>query len=197
MFLNILVPVDGSSDADEALSQAIDLADSEHSRLTLLTSVVVPPITAYFGGAGPAVGAAIDSAKAEAGCVLRRARNRVPDNLPVTTVLTDQPIRPAVIRQIEQGHHDLVLMGSRGRGAVRSALLGSVSHYVLHHSPAPVLIVHARRSRRHESAPTGATSRVPTLPWAQPDLQPNLRGGTLIAAPRCRTNVVTANLLDP
>jgi nucleotide-binding universal stress UspA family protein len=75
----------------------------------------------------------------------------VPEDLPVTTVLTDQPIRTALIHQIEAGHHDLVAMGSRGRGAVRSALLGSVSHYVLNHSPVPVLIVHAEHAREAAS----------------------------------------------
>jgi nucleotide-binding universal stress UspA family protein len=43
MFLNILVLVDGSPDAQEALSQAIDLAGSERSRLTVLTAVAPPP----------------------------------------------------------------------------------------------------------------------------------------------------------
>jgi hypothetical protein len=73
---------------------------------------------------------------------------RVGNDVPVTTVLTDKPIRNALLHQIEVGKHDLVLMGTRGRGAVRSGLLGSVSHYVLNHSPIPVLIVHAQTANR-------------------------------------------------
>jgi len=142
MFHNILVAVDGSVHADQALAQAIDLAESEHTRLTLITATADPPPTAYMM-AGEATGRLIEDARAQAEAILRRARNRVPDDLPVTTVLTEQPIRRALINQIEDGHHDLVVMGSRGRGAVRSSLLGSVSHHVLHHGPAPVLIVHA------------------------------------------------------
>lgn len=46
MFLDILVAVDGSPDAGEAPSQAIDLAAREHSGLT---GLVGPPAMAYFG----------------------------------------------------------------------------------------------------------------------------------------------------
>jgi nucleotide-binding universal stress UspA family protein len=84
-------------------------------------------------------------AQAEAEEILRAARDGLPDDVSITTVLTSEPIRNALIERVKEANHDLVVMGSRGRGAVRSALLGSVSHYVLHHSPAPVLIVHAER----------------------------------------------------
>jgi len=148
MFRNILVAVDGSPDSDEALAQAIDLAESEHTRLTLMTAEPQIPATAYLT---PAINTLIAQTHADTEAVLRRARDRVPEDLPVTTVLTDEPIRTALIHQIEAGHHDLVAMGSRGRGAVRSALLGSVSHYVLNHSPVPVLIVHAEHAREAAS----------------------------------------------
>ena len=146
MFHDILVALDGSPDAEQALMEAIDLAESEHTRLTLITALPPIPATAY-GVTGVPVAELREDALVEAEALLRRARERLPDGVSATTVLSEQPIRAALIRQIADGHHDLVVMGSRGRGAVRAALLGSVSHYVLHHSPIPVLIVHADRSR--------------------------------------------------
>jgi nucleotide-binding universal stress UspA family protein len=142
MFRNLLVALDGSAHADEALAQAIDLAQSERARLTLMTGAVKPPPTAYWGAGGGIVVQLEDTSLATAESVLAAGRDRVPADLPVTTILTKAPIRSALIAQAKCGHHDLVVMGSRGRGALRSAVLGSVSHYVLHHSPVPVLIVH-------------------------------------------------------
>jgi nucleotide-binding universal stress UspA family protein len=154
MFHNILVAVDGSPDAELALTEAIDLAESERTRLTLFTAVSQLPATAYLA-AGEELGKLVEDAHADAEAILRRARERVPDGLSVTTVLSEQPIRAALIGQITNGVHDLIVMGSRGRGAIRAALLGSTSHYVLHHSPVPVLIVHADRSRARIPALVG------------------------------------------
>jgi nucleotide-binding universal stress UspA family protein len=95
---------------------------------------------ALAAGAAAGLGPAL---MREADRIVRAAADRVPDDISVTTILTEHPIRAAILERVEAGHHDLVVMGSRGRGTVRSAVLGSVSHHVLHHSPVPVLIVHA------------------------------------------------------
>ena len=53
MFRNILVAIVGSPHADQALMDAIDLADSEHARLTLFTAIVPPPAIACLAVGAP------------------------------------------------------------------------------------------------------------------------------------------------
>ena len=38
---------------------------------------------------------------------------------------------------------DVVVVGSRGRGAIKRALLGSVSTHIVHNAPCPVLVARA------------------------------------------------------
>ena len=47
-----------------------------------------------------------------------------------------------VAQEIDAG---LIVCGQRGRGALRSAVLGSVSHHLVADADVPVLIVHERR----------------------------------------------------
>jgi nucleotide-binding universal stress UspA family protein len=152
MFHNILVAIDGSPDANQALTQAIDLAESEHARLTIFSAVATPPAAAYIGAGGGVAATLARDAEVETEALLRSAVQQVPDRVSVSTLQSSDPVRPALMREIKTGNHDLVVMGSRGRGALRSVLLGSVSHYILHHSPVPVLIAHAERTRGHESS---------------------------------------------
>lgn len=144
MFQNVLVAVDGSADAEHARLQAVDLAKAEKARLTLFTAVQPPPPTLYVSASSAVLLTDLaEAARVQAEKVLRTAAERTPGDILASSVLSSEPPRPAIIQQVESGHHDLVVMGSRGLGELGSMLLGSVSHYVLHHSPVPVLIMRA------------------------------------------------------
>lgn len=150
MFHNIVVAIDGSAAAELALTHAIALADCSHSRLTLFTAIAQPPPLAHWGLAAPGMIGFVERAEAEAERIAWHGRDRVPCGVSVATVVTTNPVKSALLRQITDGQHDLVVVGSRGRGAIRSAIRRSVSHYVAYHTPVPVLIVHAESSRENE-----------------------------------------------
>lgn len=142
MFHNLLVCVDGSCHAERALSEAIDIATAGRGRITLLTAVPRPP----YWAAPPATAAAVEPLTADLARQARRALtgaiDRIPESIPVTSILSEKPIRDAIMDRLAEDHHDLLVMGSRGRGALSAQLLGSVSHYALNHAAVPVLIVH-------------------------------------------------------
>ena len=173
MFHNILVSIDGSSHSDEALRQAIDISLADRSRLTLLTAVRRCPPWAYSPVTAAAAQQLTRDLERDAHRVMCEAVDRVPESIPVTKIVTHQPIRTALMRRIKSGSHDLLVMGSRGRAGLKASLLGSVSHYVLNHSPIPVLIAQApdedkRPGDGHEVRPPQSAPAKPGVPASGP-----------------------------
>ena len=120
-----------------------------------------PPGYAYpTPGAGALAELAAD-AESETQALIREALERVPQDVSVTTLVRRAPVKTALLKLAKEGGYDLVVMGSRGRGAVRSALLGSVSHHLLHHSNVPVLIVHHCGQRVAEAEAPHDAARAP------------------------------------
>jgi nucleotide-binding universal stress UspA family protein len=140
MYRNILVAVDGSKESKLALADAVDLALESNARLTLAHVCNPPPVIIRTTPAGAAVAAELPAYHHQ---LLREAVASVPKELPVTTLLLEGNPAHEIVKAAREYEHDLIVIGSRGRSRATAALLGSVSHEVLHESPVPVLVVHS------------------------------------------------------
>lgn len=141
MFRSVLVAVDGSDHAERALGEAVDLARAQGAALTVITVVTPPPMPVLAGPYAVPLPRDEEELEQEGQAILERAVASVPEDLPVATAVYRGSAGPIIVERLVEGGYDLVAVGSRGRGAIRSLFLGSVSHYVLHHSPIAVLIV--------------------------------------------------------
>lgn len=143
MFQSIVVGVDRSEHAREALTQAIDIARTQQATLTVVIaySTIMP-----WGPVSPLPQSAVDDfvsgIQADAKTLADETTAAVPKEVKADVVVVDGDPAQAILAQVRTGKHDLIVVGSRGRGDAASMLLGSVSHAVLHHSRVPVLIVH-------------------------------------------------------
>ena len=151
MFRNILVAVDGSKHSERAVEEAVDLANVSGASLTAIAATpdIVPWI--YVGGYG-ALTAPVglddlhEEGRREHERMLDDVLGRLASEMDVRKVVVQGSPAEAILDQAKTGGHDLIVMGSRGRGELRSLLLGSVSHHVLQASSIPVLVVHAREA---------------------------------------------------
>ncbi len=146
--MKILVATDGSDHAVQAAQRGVGVLGAADT-VVLLCVVHTPAIVSsgmesgFAGGmATPeVVDAAWVGAKEEADASIDRTIAALPDALTIERrVETGEP-GLAIVAVAEELDVDAVVIGSRGRGAVKRALLGSVSTHVVHNAPCPVLVV--------------------------------------------------------
>ncbi len=143
MFKHILVPVDGSSTANQALEKAAAIA---HAFKSAVTVICVIDIYAFAGlGGDVAYGQAeyLEAATAEAHSAINNAKLFFETSgLAVTaTVLEGQVIYKSILEAADSAQADLIVMGSHGRKGLEKLVLGSVAGQVLSHTHLPVMIV--------------------------------------------------------
>ena len=150
MFLDILVAIDGSASAWEALNHGIELARAGNAKLTLVT--VAPAVSGYVMLAG----VSSEKTRAEldrwAADLLSEALEQVPEDVIAHTLQKAGEAGPEIVKELERGTYDLIILGSRGRGRAQEGLLGSVTAYVHHHSRVPLLSVPGRRDASKAAA---------------------------------------------
>lgn len=139
----VVVGVDASAGARAALGYALAAAAARGADLEVLSGFM--PELYWTGGAPmviPDVPALIEDARGRVEEAVAEARRSVPEaaDVPVRVLDTLEPAAPELVR-LSHGA-DLLVVGSRGRGAVRSALLGSVALHVATHAACPVVVVH-------------------------------------------------------
>lgn len=139
--MRILLPVDGSVAALEAVMFAIALVrDGLQASFVLATvqeptyiyeMVLAPDAEVLERVAGVPGGHALEAAQALLKSAAVSFDSEIGSGMPAD----------ALVEMIKRFACDAVIIGTRGHGLLRNALMGSVSQAVLHASPVPVILV--------------------------------------------------------
>ena len=147
--MQILIGTDGSHDAIAAAVRAVELL--AHADVVTLVCIVETPALAsaglesgFAGGvADPEqVDAAWDAVHADARAALDRTAAALGGTTVETLIEMGAP-GPDLCRLAADLSVDVIAVGSRGQGAIRRALMGSVSTHVVNHAPCAVMVLRA------------------------------------------------------
>ena len=140
-YARITVAIDGSPNAEEALSAAVDLAAHYRSDLTILT--VAPLVPVYLPSATPYVAPMAHAETKQYRALIDAAVQHAKDSgvSTVTGVCLEGVVVDEILSFLEQHPSDVVVVGSRGLSATKRLLIGSVSSALVTHAPCPVLVI--------------------------------------------------------
>ncbi|HSD25445.1 MAG TPA: universal stress protein [Solirubrobacterales bacterium] len=136
MFKTIILALDGSDGAKQAIPVAAELAEKERAK------IVIAHVTEYMaakGGELPHAGE--DEIRAE---IDRQAKELSDRGIDTKVELADTVLggpAPAIVEIADRNGGDLIVTGTRGHSSVAGIALGSVAQRLLHIAKRPTLAV--------------------------------------------------------
>jgi nucleotide-binding universal stress UspA family protein len=152
----ILVPLDGSETADNAMHIALNLAEKTGSQIELLNiiPVYVAPSTLTPNTSYAWVAEYLEKLKITneemLSQALKNAKKAAPNIVISKKMLEGRPASK-IVKEAKKGEYDLITMGSSGLGGFGKIILGSVSNEVSHLSEVPVMFVKGRDTDEFKS----------------------------------------------
>lgn len=141
MIKKILVPIDGSEQANRALEFALDLAQKYSAEILILTVVEHPNDVTYAAVLGKGY---FQKAQAFHEKILteavEKAKKAVP-RLTITSKLAEGYPTDRIIETAHENNCDLIVMGRRGQGHLKHTMLGSVSDRVADQTHSAIFII--------------------------------------------------------
>jgi nucleotide-binding universal stress UspA family protein len=143
MFSTILVPLDGSPFAEQALPWALSLARRSGGRVELVRGHVLYALKDPAASWCPYDPAAEAKCKREEQLYLEATARWLAAvwPVPITTALVEGLIADAILERIQASKANLVVMTTHGRGPLGRFFLGGVADEVIRRSTVPVLLV--------------------------------------------------------
>lgn len=136
----ILVPLDGSDESERALAFAADLAEKYGAGLVLLHAVDLNQKMSALDRV--TMSGYVPAEILEDGYKLTAdALRSVPSGISAKTETVAGDPAETILRRAESLPAGLIVLGSRGMGAVAGLVMGSVSQTVLHRAAVPVVVV--------------------------------------------------------
>lgn len=140
MFERILVPLDGSPEAEEALNPLLRVLRRKDAEVILFRSVLLPPLVNM-----DAAGAVMIGQESEALTYLEQMCARLADaGLNIRTQVGQGPAADAILKAAGELDVTLISMSTHGRSGFARLMLGSVTEEVLRRSPIPVHVTNVR-----------------------------------------------------
>jgi nucleotide-binding universal stress UspA family protein len=137
----ILIATDGSHSAHEALEFGLDLAAEQDAWAFVVYVAPAVDVMPYANFAVVAPTVPHELSEHDRGPLNEAFQIAVEKDVDVKTDLLKGNPADEIVAFADTIDADLIVVGSRGHGAIASALLGSVSRSVLHESRRPVLVV--------------------------------------------------------